>query len=80
METDTYDRQKVADMVLALLHLNAFTDRFGWRAWKSFDWDALDLLHEQGMIGNPKSTAKSVVMSDEGVERARELFEEFFGI
>ena len=35
-----HDERKVEDVVLALLHLNAFKDRYGWRAWKGFDWDA----------------------------------------
>ena len=34
-----YDERKVDDVILALLHLNAFQDKFGWRAWKGFDWE-----------------------------------------
>jgi Domain of unknown function (DUF6429) len=73
-----YDERKVDDVVLSLLHLNAFKDRHGWRAWKGFDWDALDRLHERGLIGNPKSKAKSVVLSDEGAAMAEELFKQHF--
>ncbi len=57
-----YDERKVDDVILALLHLNAFKDGGGWRAWKGFDWDALDRLYERGLISNPKSKAKSVVL------------------
>lgn len=74
-----YDEAKVDEMVLALLHLTSFQDRYGARAWKGHDWDALNRLHEQGFIGNPKSKAKSVTLSDEGVSRAEELFERHFG-
>lgn len=74
-----YDEAKVDEMVLALLHLTAFQDRYGWRAWKGHDWDALNRLHEQGLIGNPKSKAKSVTLSDEGARHAEELFERHFG-
>jgi len=75
-----YDRDKVDDMVLALLWLTAFDeDEFGARAWKSHDWDALDRLHEKGYISDPKSKAKSVVLSVEGLQRSRELFERHFG-
>jgi hypothetical protein len=49
------------------------------RAWKSPDWDALDRLHAKGYISDPKSKAKSVVFSEEGERRARELFEQHFG-
>ena len=75
-----YDEQKVDEVVLALLHLNAFEQAGVVRAWKGFDWDALNRLHEQGMIGDPKSKAKSVVFTDEGARRARQLFERHFVI
>ena len=71
-----YDRAKVDEMVLALLWLTL--DRDG-RAWKSHDWDAMDRLHEQGYISNPKSKAKSVVLTEEGKQRSRELFVRHFG-
>jgi hypothetical protein len=74
-----HDTDKVDDMVLALLHLTTFDDRFCLRAWKSHDWDALDRLHAKGYISDPRSKAKSVVFSEEGVERSRALFEEYFG-
>ena len=74
-----YDRDKVEEVVLALLSLSAFDeDEWGARAWKSHDWDALDRLHAKGYISDPKSKAKSVVLSPEGVRRARELFERHF--
>ena len=34
----------------------------------------MDRLHEKGYISDPKSKAKSVVLSPEGLSRARELF------
>jgi len=75
-----YNRDKVDEMLLALLWLTAFDqDQFGARAWKSHDWDALDRLHAKGYISDPKSKARSVVLSEEGIERARELFERYFG-
>jgi hypothetical protein len=72
------DENKMDDAVLALLHLTTFMDSPGYRAWKGHDWDALGRLHEKGWISNPKGKAKSVALSDEGVERSRELFEQLF--
>ena len=50
------DNDKIDDAVLALLCL-------GWhdeaRAWKGFDWDAMDRLHEKGYISDPRGKAKS---------------------
>ena len=74
-----YDQAKVDEVVLALLYLTiSEEDAWGARAWKSHDWDALDRLHANGYISDPKSKAKSVVLSPEGVRRARELFERHF--
>ena len=74
-----YDLEKVDEMVMALLYLTV-TEQGEWgaRAWKSHDWDALDRLHAKGYISDPKSKAKSVVLSAEGLERARRLFEQHF--
>jgi hypothetical protein len=38
----------------------------------------MDRLHAKGYISDPKSKAKSVVLSPEGVKRSQELFERHF--
>jgi hypothetical protein len=53
-----------------------FTNKY--RAWKGFDWDAMNRLHEKGMIENPVGKAKSVVFTTEGLQRSRELFDKMF--
>lgn len=73
-----YNEEKVAEVVLALLHLNAFSDGPVLRAWKGFDWDAMNLLHECGWISDPRSKAKSVLLTEEGARRAEELFNHYF--
>jgi hypothetical protein len=71
-----YDKGKVDEMVLALLWLAQAGDG---RAWKSHDWDAMERLHQEGFISDPRSKAKSVVFTEKGERRARELFERHFG-
>lgn len=66
---------KIDDTALALLYL---TLHDGYRAWKGFDWDVLGRLHDKGMILDPVGKVKSVVFTDEGLERAKALFEELF--
>jgi hypothetical protein len=70
------DQDKIDDVVLALLYLGLHD---GVRAWKSFDWDAMDRLHEKGYISNPQSKAKSIVFTEEGLERSKRLLEALFG-
>ncbi|MBT3194482.1 MAG: hypothetical protein HN341_18195 [Verrucomicrobia bacterium] len=74
-----YDTDKIDEATLALLYLVMWQEHDWHRAWKSFDWDTMDRLHEKGWIGEPKGKAKSVGVSDEGAKRAKELFEKLFG-
>jgi hypothetical protein len=69
------DTDKIDDAVLALLWL---TLHDGYRAWKGFDWNALDRLHDRGLIENPANKLKSVVFTDEGLQRAEKLFRAMF--
>jgi len=72
MELDT---NKIDNAVLALLYLGLHD---GARAWKGFDWEAMNRLHEQGYITDPRGKAKSVIFTEEGFERAKRLLEELF--
>ena len=75
-----YDKNKVDEMVLALLFLTMFEESpYGARAWKGHDWEALDRLHERGYVSDPRSKAKSVVLTEDGLKRSRELFAKYFG-
>ena len=74
-------QDKIDEAVLALLYLGVH-DRapaMGARTWKSFDWDAMNRLHEKGLISNPVSKAKSVVLSESGLRQAEEAFHRLFG-
>lgn len=71
-----HDLDCIDDAVLALLLLGRHDQV---RAWKGFDWDAMDRLHGKGFISEPKGKAKSVVFTDEGLERAKSLFAAMFG-
>lgn len=70
------DTEKIDEAVLELLQL-PLHDEF--RAWKSHDWDVLDRLHRKGMIGDPVSKAKSVVLTEAGLAESRRLFQQMFG-
>lgn len=69
------DEEKVDEAVLALLHLTLHDEG---RAWKSFDWEAMNRLHEKGFIQNPAGKAKSVVFTQEGLEESKRLFQRLF--
>jgi uncharacterized protein DUF6429 len=69
------DTEKIDEAVLALLFL---TLHDGSRAWKGLDWDALNRLHEKGFISNPISKAKSVILTDKGLQESERLFSKLF--
>ena len=70
--TDDLKTDRIDEAVLALLYLNICErSTFGGAsAWKSLNWDAMDRLHESGLISDPVTRAKSVGLSDEALARA----------
>ena len=69
------DPNKVDEAVLGLLHLVSFENRGVTRAWKGHDWDALNRLYQQDFISNPRGKAKSVALTDQGKQKAKQLCE-----
>ena len=69
------NKDKIDDAALALLYITLHDD---YRAWKGMDWGVLGRLHEKGMIHDPVGKVKSVVFTDDGLERAKRLFKEMF--
>ena len=73
-----YDEQKVDEMTLALLYLVMHGKTGEERAWKGFDGETMNRLHEKGYISDPRSKAKSVLMTAEGIKQAAALFQRHF--
>lgn len=69
------DEDKIDDAVLGLLWLTLHDER---RAWKGMDWSALDRLHRMGLIHDPVNRAKSVVLTNDGLQRSKALFQRLF--
>jgi len=69
-------RGQIKDLTLVLLYLNSFEDGGCQRSWKGYDFDDLNALAEEGFISEGRR-AKSVVLYDDGVEKARALCAEY---
>jgi hypothetical protein len=69
------DTDKIDDAVLALPYLTLHDAD---RAWKGFDWEAMNRLHDKGMILDPVGKVRSVVLTEEGLRRSKQLFEAMF--
>jgi len=75
------DYDKLDKTVLALLWYGRFKLRKqepNLRSYKSYDWDIMNRLHEQGYITDPRNKYKSVCLTEEAEKIAPQLFEEFF--
>ena len=71
----TYNQAKIDETVLATLLLTLHEEN---RAWKGHSFEVLDRLYEKGYIFNPKDKSKSLVLIDEGLAKAREVFDVLF--
>ncbi|WP_426130790.1 DUF6429 family protein [Pararhizobium sp. PWRC1-1] len=69
------DEDKIDEVVLALLRLTLHDERY---AWKSFDWETTGRLHKKGFISDPVGKSKSLTLTNEGLQRSEELFQQFF--
>ena len=69
------DTAKIDEAILALLRLGRHD---GDRAWKSFNWDAMNRLYDKGFITNPMTKARSVVFTEEGLRAAERAFRKLF--
>lgn len=69
------DPDRIDDAVIALLSLGLHENQ---RAWKSFDRDAMNRLHARGMVQDPVNKAKSVMLTDAGLQQSALLLEQRF--
>lgn len=80
------NNQDIEDLTLLLAYLTSWDEdpqrNFGTnsslRAWKGYDFEILDSLQQQEFI-DKSHKAKSVYLTNKGIERAQQLFDKFFG-
>ena len=75
-----YNRDKVDEIVLALLYLTSSRDQYATRAWKGLNWETLDRLYKKGYISDPQIKSPTVTLSEEGERLSKELFFKHFGV
>ena len=71
---------RIDEAVLALLYHGIFEHHpvMGARSWKAFDWAAMGRLHDKGLISDPASKARSVLLTEIGLREAEAAFRRFF--
>lgn len=69
------DIEKLDRAALAILSL---TLHDGHRVWKGIDWEITGRLFEKGLVHNPVGRAKSLTLTDEGLEVAEAALKDLF--
>ena len=74
--------EKIKELTLLLLYLTAWKEKdvFGeecMRAWKGYDFDILNSLEEENLIGGSTHKAKSTFLTENGVAKAEELMKKY---
>jgi hypothetical protein len=77
------EEQIIEDLTLLLLYLTSWQEKvYGdltvHRAWKGYLFEVLDLLEEAGYLNQTKQ-AKSVTLTEAGIERALALAAKYLG-
>lgn len=75
-----YDKDKVDEMVLALLYLTSSHDQFGTRTWKGLDLAVLERLHAKGYISDSTGKSPTLELTEAGAALSKELFFSHFGV
>ena len=75
--------EKIKELTLLLLYLNSWEEKVipgvkVNRSWKTFRFEVLDELAGEGLISSSKK-AKSVQISEKGMEAAKELKKKYLG-
>ena len=71
--------QAIKELTLILLYLTSWTEKAPYdyqRSWKGYDFDVLNELADEELISDSKR-AKSVVIYEDGVIRAKELLKKY---
>jgi len=73
--------QTIKELTLLLIYLTSWQEDVGFkkvqRSWKGYPFEVLDELNEGYIDGNKH--AKSVYLTEEGLDKAKELMEKYIG-
>lgn len=73
--------EQIKELTLLLLYLTSWTEKGPYgdvqRAWKGYDFDILNKLEEEDMIGGETHRAKSTYLTESGIEKAKELMKKY---
>ncbi len=73
--------EQIKELTLLLIYLTSWTEREPYgeyqRAWKGYDFDILNSLEDERLIGGSTHKAKSTYITEKGIEKAKELMKKY---
>ena len=73
--------EQIKELTLLLLYLTSWTEKETQgeyqRPWKGYDFDILNKLEDEDMIGGNTYKAKSTYITEKGIEKAKELMRKY---
>lgn len=73
--------EQIKELTLLLLYLNSWVEKETYgefrRSWKGYDFDILNTLEDENLIGGSTHKAKSTYLTEDGVKKAKELMEKY---
>ena len=74
--------EKIRELTLLLLYLTSWKEKdiFGEeciRAWKGYDFNVLNELEKERLIGGSTHKAKSTYLTDNGINKAKDLMKKY---
>lgn len=73
--------EQIKELTLLLLYLNSWIEKEPYgefhRAWKGYDFDTLNALEDEHLIGGSTHKAKSTYLTEEGLKKAKELMKKY---
>lgn len=76
-------KDAMKDLMLMLMYLSRITEEKDFQsakdfyAWKTYDFDTVNALENEGLVYQGKKSWKRVVLEEKGIERAKSLLEKY---
>lgn len=72
--------EQIKELTLLLLYLNSWVEKEPYgefhRAWKGYDFDTLNALEDENLIGGSHKV-KSTYLTEDGLNKAKELMKKY---
>ena len=83
MEEKISAKDAMKELTLMLMYLSRITEEKDFKnakdfyAWKTYDFETVDALEDEGLVYQGKKSWKRVFLEEKGMEKAKSLLEKY---